>query len=255
MILYTSRLFTATHSFSSIDDQLPLYEFIYMSFADLGLCPQILEAIAKQGYESPSPIQAQAIPAVLAGRDVMAAAQTGTGKTAGFTLPILEKLRTGTPAKGNQVRCLILTPTRELAAQIAENVSTYSQQLPLKSAVVFGGVKINPQMQKLRGGVDILVATPGRLMDLYNQRAVRFDELEVLVLDEADRMLDMGFIHDIKRIIKTLPKKRQNLMFSATFSPDIRQLAKGMINDPVEVSVTPENSTVERIEQWIVPIR
>ena len=225
-----------------------------MSFADLGLCPQILEAIAEQGYESPSPIQAQAIPAVLAGRDVMAAAQTGTGKTAGFTLPILEKLRTGKPATGNQVRCLILTPTRELAAQIAENVTMYSKKLSLKSTVVFGGVKINPQMQKLRGGTDILVATPGRLIDLYNQRAIRFDDLEVLVLDEADRMLDMGFIHDIKRIIKMLPKKRQNLLFSATFSPDIRQLAKGLINDPVEVSVTPENSTVERIEQWLCPL-
>lgn len=225
-----------------------------MSFADLGLCPQILEAVAKQGYDSPSPIQAQAIPAVLAGKDVMAAAQTGTGKTAGFTLPILEKLRTGKPATGNQVRCLILTPTRELAAQIAENVTMYSQKLKLKSTVVFGGVKINPQMQKLRGGTDILVATPGRLIDLYNQRAIRFDDLEVLVLDEADRMLDMGFIHDIKRIIKMLPKKRQNLLFSATFSPDIRQLAKGLINDPVEVSVTPENSTVERIEQWLCPL-
>ena len=225
-----------------------------MSFADLGLRPQILEAIAQQGYESPSPIQAQAIPAVLAGNDVMAAAQTGTGKTAGFTLPILEKLSDGQPAKANQVRCLILTPTRELAAQIADNVTMYSQKLPLKSTVVFGGVKINPQMQKLRSGADILVATPGRLIDLFNQRAVRFDQLEVLVLDEADRMLDMGFIHDIKRIIKFLPKKRQNLLFSATFSADIRQLAKGLINNPVEISVTPENSTVERIDQWLCPL-
>jgi len=225
-----------------------------MSFADLGLCPQILSAVADQGYETPSPIQAQAIPAVLGGHDVMAAAQTGTGKTAGFTLPILELLSKGQKAQNNQVRTLILTPTRELAAQIAENVSVYSKNLPLKSAVVFGGVKINPQMQKLRGGVDVLVATPGRLIDLYNQRAVRFDHLEILVLDEADRMLDMGFIHDIKRIIKFLPQKRQNLMFSATFSPDIRQLAKGLINNPVEVSVTPENSTVERIEQWICPL-
>jgi len=225
-----------------------------MSFADLGLCPEILSAVAEQGYDTPSPIQAQAIPAVLEGRDVMAAAQTGTGKTAGFTLPILEILSKGKSAKNNQVRTLILTPTRELAAQVAENVALYSKNLPLKSTVVFGGVKINPQMQKLRGGCDVLVATPGRLLDLYNQRAVRFDELEILVLDEADRMLDMGFIHDIKRIIKMLPKKRQNLMFSATFSPDIRQLAKGLINDPVEVSVTPENSTVERIEQWLCPL-
>ncbi|MGB0898727.1 MAG: DEAD/DEAH box helicase [Psychrobium sp.] len=225
-----------------------------MKFAELGLCPQILEAVAAQGYESPSPIQAQAIPAILAGKDVMAAAQTGTGKTAGFTLPILENLSKGKPAKGNQVRCLVLTPTRELAAQVAENVAQYSQKLPLKSTVVFGGVKINPQMQKLRGGTDVLVATPGRLLDLYSQRAIRFDELEVLVLDEADRMLDMGFIHDIKRIIKMLPKKRQNLLFSATFSQDIRQLAKGLINDPVEISVTPENSTVDRIEQWLCPL-
>jgi len=225
-----------------------------MSFADLGLSPQILTAVADQGYDTPSPIQAQAIPAVLEGRDVMAAAQTGTGKTAAFTLPILELLSKGQSAQHNQVRTLILTPTRELAAQIAENVSVYSKNLPIKSTVVFGGVKINPQMQKLRGGVDVLVATPGRLIDLYNQRAVRFDQLEILVLDEADRMLDMGFIHDIKRIIKFLPKQRQNLMFSATFSADIRQLAKGMINNPVEVSVTPENSTVERIEQWLCPV-
>lgn len=225
-----------------------------MKFAELGLCPQILDAVANQGYETPSPIQAQAIPAVLAGKDVMAAAQTGTGKTAGFTLPILERLRKGTPARGNQVRALVLTPTRELAAQVAENVTTYSRQLPLKSTVVFGGVKINPQMQRLRGGVDILVATPGRLLDLFSQNAVRFDQLETLVLDEADRMLDMGFIHDIKRIIKLLPKKRQNLLFSATFSQEIRQLAKGLIHDPVEISVTPENSTVERIDQWLCPL-
>ena len=225
-----------------------------MSFADLGLCPQILSAVADQGYDTPSPIQEQAIPAVLAGKDVMAAAQTGTGKTAGFTLPILELLSKGQCAQNNQVRALILTPTRELAAQVAANVATYSKHLPLKSTVVFGGVKINPQMQKLRQGADILVATPGRLLDLYNQRAVRFDHLEILVLDEADRMLDMGFIHDIKRIIRFLPKKRQNLMFSATFSADIRQLAKGMINNPVEISVTPENSTVERIEQWLCPV-
>ncbi|MDP2562614.1 DEAD/DEAH box helicase [Psychrobium sp. 1_MG-2023] len=225
-----------------------------MSFADLGLCPQILDAVAEQGYDTPSPIQAQAIPAVLAGRDVMAAAQTGTGKTAGFTLPILENLSKGQKAQNNQVRALILTPTRELAAQVAENVGIYSKNLHMHSTVVFGGVKINPQMQKLRQGADVLVATPGRLLDLYSQRAIRFDHLEVLVLDEADRMLDMGFIHDIKRIIKLLPNKRQNLLFSATFSQDIRQLAKGLINNPVEVSVTPENSTVERIEQWLCPL-
>lgn len=225
-----------------------------MSFDSLGLSAEILKAVAQQGYDTPSPIQMQAIPAVLEGRDVMAAAQTGTGKTAGFTLPILEILSKGQRAQNNQVRALILTPTRELAAQVAANVATYSQHLPLRSTVVFGGVKINPQMMKLRQGVDILVATPGRLLDLYNQRAVRFNQLEVLVLDEADRMLDMGFIHDIRKILNVLPKKRQNLMFSATFSNDIRKLAKGMIHNPVEISVSPANTTVESVEQWLCPV-
>ncbi|ROS01596.1 ATP-dependent RNA helicase RhlE [Sinobacterium caligoides] len=225
-----------------------------MSFADLGLSAPILKAVAKQGYDTPSPIQAAAIPAVLEGRDVMAAAQTGTGKTAGFTLPILEKLSTGTSANPNQVRALILTPTRELAAQIAENVEQYGANLTLRSTVVFGGVKINPQMMKLRRGVDILIATPGRLLDLYNQKAVRFDQLEILVLDEADRMLDMGFIHDIKKILAVLPKRRQNLLFSATFSDDIRNLARGLVNDPVEVSVAAPNSTADRVEQCIYPV-
>jgi ATP-dependent RNA helicase RhlE len=225
-----------------------------MSFADLGLSPKILSAIASKGYTTPSPIQAQAIPAVLKGGDVMAAAQTGTGKTAGFTLPILQLLSQGQSARPNQARALILTPTRELAAQIAESVLTYGKDLPLKSAVVFGGVGINPQMIKLRKGVDILVATPGRLLDLYNQNAVKFSELEILVMDEADRMLDMGFIHDIKKIIKLLPKKRQNLMFSATFSDDIRKLAKGLVNNPVEISVSPANTTVDLVEQWVYPV-
>ncbi len=225
-----------------------------MSFTSLGLSTPILEAVAEQGYDTPSPIQAQAIPAVLDGKDVMAAAQTGTGKTAGFTLPILELLSKGLSARSNQARTLILTPTRELAAQVEKSVDIYSKYLVLRSAVVFGGVKINPQMMKLRKGVDILVATPGRLLDLYNQKAVRFDDLEVLVLDEADRMLDMGFIHDIRKIISFLPKKRQNLMFSATFSDDIRNLAKGMIYDPVEISVSPRNTTVESVKQWICPV-
>ncbi len=224
-----------------------------MSFDSLGLSDKILQAITEQGYEKPSPIQEQAIPLVLAGRDVMAAAQTGTGKTAGFTLPILEILSRGQQASANQVRALILTPTRELAAQVADNVATYSRHLPLKSAVVFGGVKINPQMMKLRGGVDVLVATPGRLMDLYNQKAVKFSQLEVLVLDEADRMLDMGFIHDLKKIMSYLPKNRQNLLFSATFSNEIRRLAKGMVNNPAEVSVAPANSTAQSVKQWIYP--
>jgi ATP-dependent RNA helicase RhlE len=225
-----------------------------MSFSNLGLSAPILKAIEDQGYTKPSAIQEQAIPAILEGKDVMAAAQTGTGKTAGFTLPLLERLSHGDNAQSNQVRALILTPTRELAAQVAESVKNYGQHLSLKSTVVFGGVKINPQMMALRRGADILIATPGRMMDLYNQKAVRFDKLEVLVLDEADRMLDMGFIHDIKKILAILPKKRQNLLFSATFSPEIRQLAKGLVNNPVEISVTPRNATAVSVEQWLHPV-
>jgi len=225
-----------------------------MNFDSLGLSQKILAAVNTQGYKTPSPIQAQAIPAVLDGKDVMAAAQTGTGKTAGFTLPILELLSKGKLASANQVRTLILTPTRELAIQVSESVATYGINLPLRSAVVYGGVKINPQMMKLRKGVDILVATPGRLLDLYNQNAVKFDQLEILVLDEADRMLDMGFIRDIKKIIGLLPTKRQNLMFSATFSEDIRKLAKGLVNNPIEISVSPRNTTVESVTQWVYPV-
>ncbi len=225
-----------------------------MSFASMGLSDPILEAVAEQGYETPSPIQEQAIPAVLAGKDVMAAAQTGTGKTAGFVLPILDHLSTGSRAKPNQVRALILTPTRELAAQVEASVSTYGKHLPLSSAVVFGGVKINPQMMKLRRGVDILVATPGRLLDLYSQNAVRFKQLDVLVLDEADRMLDMGFIHDIRKILSYLPEQRQNLMFSATFSDDIRRLAKNIVRNPVEISVSPRNTAAPTVEQWLCPV-
>ena len=210
-----------------------------MTFANLGLSLPILQAITEQGYEQPSIIQAEAIPAVLAGQDVMAAAQTGTGKTAGFTLPILELLSRGERARPNQVRALVLTPNRELAAQVADSVATYGRHLPIRSSVVFGGVKINPQMMNLRRGADILVATPGRLIDLYNQNAVKFKHLEVLVLDEADRMLDMGFIHDIRRILALLPRQRQNLMFSATFSDEIRQLAKTIVHHPVEIDVSP----------------
>ena len=225
-----------------------------MNFADLGLSDELLKSVAEQGYEKPSPIQEEAIPAVLQGRDVMAAAQTGTGKTAAFTLPLLQILSAGKPVSANQTRALILTPTRELAAQIADNVALYRKYLNLKSTVVFGGVKINPQMKKLLAGTDILVATPGRLMDLYQQNAIKFDELEVLVLDEADRMLDMGFIRDIQKIIRLLPAKRQNLLFSATFSDDIRALAKDMVNNPLEVSVTPKNSTAETITQFIYAV-
>jgi ATP-dependent RNA helicase RhlE len=229
-----------------------------MSFTTLGLSAPILKAIEEKGYDTPSPIQAKAIPAVIEGKDVMAAAQTGTGKTAGFTLPLLERLlkgqKAGKKVSSNNVRALVLTPTRELAAQVAESVATYGKHLNLHACVVFGGVKINPQMMRLRQGIDILVATPGRLIDLYNQNAVKFSELEVLILDEADRMLDMGFIRDIKKIIAVLPKQRQNLLFSATFSPDIRALAKGLVNNPVEISVNPENSTAEKVTQWITAV-
>ena len=225
-----------------------------MSFDSLDLHDQIKKAVKEQGYDTPSPIQEKAIPLVLEGHDLMAAAQTGTGKTAGFVLPILHRLNKGTPAKSNQARVLILTPTRELAAQIYDNAEIYGKYLPIKSNVVFGGVKINPQMQRLRGGTDILVATPGRLLDLHNQNAIRFNQLEVLVLDEADRMLDMGFIHDIKRILKVLPKKRQTLMFSATFSSDIRKLAQQFLHQPKEVSVTPNNSTAKTVSQLVHPV-
>jgi len=225
-----------------------------MGFTSLGLSAPIQKAIAEKGYTEPSPIQAQAIPAVLAGEDVMAAAQTGTGKTAGFTLPILERLSGGNKPRANQARTLILTPTRELAAQIYDNVEMYGKHLPLTSTVVFGGVKINPQITRLRQGVDVLVATPGRLLDLYNQKAVSFKQLEILVLDEADRMLDMGFLRDIKKVLAILPRQRQNLLFSATFSEEIRDLARGLVNNPVEISVSTRNTTAEKVEQVIYPV-
>ena len=225
-----------------------------MTFSDLGLSDSLLRAVGEQGYDTPSPVQIEAIPAVLGGRDVMAAAQTGTGKTAGFTLPLLQQLSGGEAAKSNSVRALVLTPTRELAAQVAESVSTYGKYLSLRSAVVFGGVKINPQMKQLRGGVDVLVATPGRLMDLYNQNAVRFSQLEILVLDEADRMLDMGFIRDIRKILALLPKHRQNLMFSATFSGDIRRLAGGILHDPIQIEVSPRNAAANTVKQSVYEV-
>lgn len=226
-----------------------------MTFSDLRLSTEMLTALSRQGYSEPTPIQAQAIPLVLAGKDVMAAAQTGTGKTTAFTAPILERLKGNERAKANTARVLILTPTRELAAQVGESVANLSAGLPLNYAVAFGGVKINPQMMKLRKGVDILVATPGRLLDLYKQNAVRFPKLEVLVLDEADRMLDMGFINDIKKIIKLLPPKRQTLLFSATFSNDIRELAKGLLKSPVEIAVAPPNATAEPIKQTVYEVQ
>ncbi|TGG91288.1 DEAD/DEAH box helicase [Natronospirillum operosum] len=225
-----------------------------MSFDTLGLSASLLDAVRQKGYTQPSPIQAKAIPAVLQGRDVMAAAQTGTGKTAGFTLPVLQLLSAGQRAKPGAVRALVLTPTRELAAQVEDNIQAYGRHLPLRSAVVFGGVGIHPQIAALKKGVDILVATPGRLLDLFQQKALHFRDLEILILDEADRMLDMGFIHDIRRIIKVLPTQRQNLMFSATFSDDIRKLARTIVNDPVEVDVSPRNSTAELVVQTIFPV-
>jgi ATP-dependent RNA helicase RhlE len=225
-----------------------------MSFDQLGLAPALLQAVHEKGYSEPSPIQIRAIPAVLAGRDVMAAAQTGTGKTAGFTLPLLQRLHDSAPTHPHRLRALVLTPTRELAAQVADSVATYGAHLPLKSAVVFGGVKINPQIARLRSGVDILVATPGRLLDLHGQGEVNFDQLEILVLDEADRMLDMGFIHDIRRILNLLPPQRQNLLFSATFPQEIRQLAAKLLHDPVEIEVAARNATADRVEQWVYPV-
>jgi ATP-dependent RNA helicase RhlE len=228
-----------------------------MSFNNLGLSAELLRAINEQGYDQPTPIQAQAIPAILEGRDVMGAAQTGTGKTAGFTLPILQKL-SETPVRHGPrpVRALVLTPTRELAAQVYESVQTYGRHLPLKSSVMFGGVKINPQKAQLRRGVDVLVATPGRLLDHVNQRTVDLSQVEFLVLDEADRMLDMGFIHDIRKLIALMPEngRRQNLLFSATFSREIKQLANGLLNEPEMVEVARGESSADRIEQVVHPV-
>ena len=223
-----------------------------MSFTTMGLMPEILRAVSEAGYSEPTPIQREAIPVVLDGRDLLAGAQTGTGKTAGFTLPLLQRLSTGeqTPAGTKRhVRALVLTPTRELAAQVEESVKTYSKYLPITSTVVFGGVKTNPQISQLRKGVDILVATPGRLLDLFQQRAVDFSKVEVLILDEADRMLDMGFIRDIRKIINLLPKKRQNLLFSATFSNQMKGLANTLLTNPASVQVASLQPAAERIVQ------
>ncbi|MFA5959451.1 MAG: DEAD/DEAH box helicase [Tatlockia sp.] len=225
-----------------------------MSFQALGLIDPLIQAVTELGYTTPTPIQAGTIPLILKKQDLLASAQTGTGKTASFVLPILQLLHEKPRAKNNQTLVLILTPTRELAAQVFENIKEYSANLNLRSTVVYGGVKINPQMMKLRSGVELLVATPGRLMDLHQQNAVHLDKVEVFVLDEADRMLDMGFIHDIKRIIRLLPVKRQNLMFSATFSPEIRALAKGILNNPVEIDIAPRNISAEKIKQMVYPV-
>ncbi len=228
-----------------------------MSFDQLGLAAELLDAVAAEGYSQPTPVQSQAIPLVLAGRDVLAGAQTGTGKTAAFTLPMLQRLsagQSGSPRRGRNPRALVLTPTRELAAQVGESVQTYGKSLPLHSTVIFGGVGINPQIDRLRRGVDILVATPGRLLDHAGQGTVDLSQVEILVLDEADRMLDMGFIHDIRRVLKLLPAKRQNLLFSATYSEDIRRLAAGVLDNPAEVEVARRNTAAETVEQLVVPV-
>lgn len=220
-----------------------------MSFDTLGLSAPLLKAVAKQGYTTPSPIQVKAIPLILERKDVLASAQTGTGKTAGFTLPLLQILSEAEHKRNRPIRALVLAPTRELAAQVYQNVLSYSAFLDIRATVIFGGVNQNPQVATLKNGVDILVATPGRLLDLHGQRALSLANVEVLILDEADRMLDMGFLKDIKRILELLPSKRQNLLFSATFSKEIKQLANGFLHHPVLVEATPENTTAEMVVQ------
>ena len=225
-----------------------------MNFDELNLAPAILRAVQEQGYTAPTPIQAQAIPVVLGGHDLLAGAQTGTGKTAGFTLPMLQLLSTRPAAKAGAIRALVLTPTRELAAQVEEAIRAYGKYLELTSTVIFGGVGMNPQINRIARGVDILVATPGRLLDLEGQNHIDLSHVEILVLDEADRMLDMGFIHDVKKVLALLPKHKQSLLFSATFSDEIRELAGNLLKDPKSVQVTPPNTTVERIAQVIYPV-
>src|SRR3569832_1534844 len=229
-----------------------------MTFDELKLAPAILKAVREQGYETPTPIQAQAIPAVLEGHDILGGAQTGTGKTAAFTLPMLHRLTTGS-SKTNKfgkdgIAALVLTPTRELAAQVEESIRTYGKYLPLSSTVIFGGVGMTPQIDRIKAGVDILVATPGRLLDLQQQGHLDLSTVEILVLDEADRMLDMGFLPDVKKILALLPREKQSLLFSATFSDDIRELANGLLKSPQSIQVTPRNSTVQRITQVVHPV-
>ena len=226
-----------------------------MKFTELGLNESLLKAVKEQGYTEPTPIQAQAIPLVIEGRDVLAAAQTGTGKTAGFTLPLLERLSQSKPQmKKKQIRVLVLTPTRELAAQVADSIATYGKYMSYRSMVIFGGVGINPQFAAIKKGVDIVIATPGRLLDIASQDGIDFSAVETLVLDEADRMLDMGFINDIKKLMAMMPKKKQTLLFSATFSREIKSLASGLLKDPVLVEVARENSTAGKISQVVYPV-
>ncbi|MCP4045161.1 MAG: DEAD/DEAH box helicase [Gammaproteobacteria bacterium] len=226
-----------------------------MLFSELGLSAELLRATEKQGYQEATPIQRQAIPLILEGRDLLAGAQTGTGKTAGFTLPLLQRLQNSEPqGKRGGVRALILVPTRELAAQVAESVRDYGRYLPFSSTVIFGGVSINPQISKLRRGVDIVIATPGRLLDHMERGTIRLGGVETLVLDEADRMLDMGFVRDIRKVLKAIPSNRQNLLFSATFSRDIKQLANELLNAPMEIQVARQNTTAEQISQVVHPV-
>lgn len=227
---------------------------IDMSFKSLGLIPPILKAIADKGYDTPSPIQEKAIPVVLQNRDVLASAQTGTGKTAGFTLPILQKISAGENSRRRKIKALVLTPTRELAAQIFDNVKEYSTYLDVKATCVFGGVNANPQIRALRSGVDILIATPGRLLDLESQNELSLHDVEMFVLDEADRMLDMGFIRDIQKVARLIPKKRQTLLFSATFSKEIKKLASEFMHNPVQVEAAPENTAAETVVQKAHPV-
>ena len=226
-----------------------------MTFASLGLIEPLLRTLESLNYQTPTPVQAQSIPAVLKGRDLMAAAQTGTGKTAGFALPLLQRLLHEGPAvASNSARSLVLVPTRELAEQVLQSVSAYAENLPLSTYAVYGGVSINPQMMRLRKGVDVLVATPGRLLDLYRQNAVKFNQLQVLVLDEADRMLDLGFARELDELFSALPKKRQTLLFSATFSDTIRQMASNMLRDPLMVEVSPRNAAAKSVKQWLTTV-
>jgi len=226
-----------------------------MTFHNLGLSSDLLRAVADQGYTEPTPIQQQAIPGILQGRDIFASAQTGTGKTASFTLPLLHRLKTPNPSKSHRApRALILTPTRELAAQVSDSVKTYGKYLPLRTAVVYGGVGIQPQIQTLSRGVDILVATPGRLLDHLEQKTLDLSQIEILVLDECDRMLDMGFIQAIRKILATLPRARQTLMFSATFSKPIQQLANTLLKSPTLIEVAPRNAAAEQVEQVVHPV-
>ncbi|MGI4848569.1 MAG: DEAD/DEAH box helicase [Janthinobacterium lividum] len=225
-----------------------------MTFASLGLIDSLQQNLATLGYDQPTPVQTQAIPPVLAGRDLMAAAQTGTGKTAGFALPLLQRLVMAGQVAPNSVRVLVLVPTRELAEQVHQSFQEYGGHLPLCTHVAYGGVSINPQMMKLRKGLDVLVATPGRLLDLYRQNAVKFDSLQTLVLDEADRMLDLGFSRELDEVFAALPAKRQTLLFSATFSEPIRLLAKALLKDPVSIEISAPNSTVKAVRQWVVTV-